>query len=297
MFASLPMAALRTFESAARRLSFKDAADELSVTPTAVSHQVRSLEGWLGVALFERLPRGVRLTPAGERLFVSLHGALLDLTQTIDALRPGLSAGNLTVSTTPSFAALWLIPRIGRFHDAHPQIAVRLDTSTALVDLQHDASVDLVIRYGQGDYPGLHCHCRLAETFGVYGAPALVASVADGAPPRITVHWKDSSLYDTSWQAWCAMAGEDDRVGATPVRAYDEEYYALQAAIAGQGLVLASSVMVSDSVRSGLLVPYRPEIRVPGAAYSALGVPGRERHPPVRAFVEWLTREIDERRA
>ncbi|WP_218168361.1 LysR family transcriptional regulator, partial [Pantoea sp. B9002] len=104
MFANLPLTALRAFESAARQRSFKAAAEELVVTPTAVSHQIRSLEGWLGVPLFERLPRQVRLTDAGERLFRSLHGALLEIAQSVDTLRPQRSGTSLTISTTPAFA-------------------------------------------------------------------------------------------------------------------------------------------------------------------------------------------------
>nr|BFE91835.1 hypothetical protein GCM10020185_23710 [Pseudomonas brassicacearum subsp. brassicacearum] len=115
MFANLPLNALRAFEAAARLLSFKAAAAELSVTPTAVSHQIRSLETWLGLVLFERLPRQVRLTDGGQRLFHSLHGALLEVAQSVDTLRPQRSNSHLTLSTTAAFAALWLVPRLGRF--------------------------------------------------------------------------------------------------------------------------------------------------------------------------------------
>jgi len=292
MFASLPLTALRTFESAARLLSFKAAADELAVTPTAVSHQVRSLEGWLGLALFERLPRGVRLTEGGQRLFLSVHGALLEVAQSVDSLRPQRSAGSLTLSTTPAFAALWLIPRLGRFYAQHPDIRLRLDTSTALLDLHQDASIDLVLRYGVGEHPNLHSQCLLNECFGVYGAPAQVAAASQATPTLIGVRWRNSVLYELGWQAWCEAAGERWLDKSACLREYDEEHYALQAAIAGQGLVLASSILVSESVASGLLQPYRPKVSVPGAAYTALCVPGRERHPPVKAFFEWLRCEV-----
>ncbi|CAD5109134.1 LysR substrate-binding domain-containing protein [Zestomonas carbonaria] len=292
MFANLPLTALRTFESAARLSSFKAAAEELAVTPTAVSHQIRSLESWLGVPLFERLPRSVRLTACGQRLFDSLHGALLDVTQTLDQLRPQRSAGNLTLTTTPAFAALWLIPRLGRFYAEYPEINLRLDASTGLVDLHQDASVDLAIRYGIETYPSLHSQCLLNECFAVYGSPALVTGLGDAIPTLITLRWRSSGLYALGWQAWCAAAGTEHWLNEAPQREYDEEHYALQAAIGGQGLVLASSILVSESVASGLLVQYRPEINVPGAGYSMLCVPGRERHPPVKAFFGWLAREV-----
>ncbi len=290
MFANLPLTALRTFESAARLKSFKSAAEELAVTPTAVSHQIKLLEGWLGVPLFQRMARGVRLTDCGERLFRSLHGALLDVVQTVDHLRPQPSTGSLTLSTTPAFAALWLISRLGYFYHAHPGIKVRVETSTELLDLHQDASIDLVIRYGYNDHPSLHSQCLLDECFGVYGAPGLLASLDPTRLTLITVRWRNSQLYDRSWKAWCEAAGET-WMDTAELREYDEEHYALQAAIAGQGLVLASNVLVSQSLAMGLLQPYRSEITVSGASYTALCVPGRERHPPVKAFLDWLTNE------
>ncbi|WP_414871586.1 LysR substrate-binding domain-containing protein [Pseudomonas sp. IT-347P] len=291
MFASLPLTALRAFESASRLLSFKAAAEELSVTPTAISHQIRSLEDWLGVALFERLPRQVRLTEGGERLFRSLHGALLEVAQSVDTLRPQRSGSTLTLSTTAAFAALWLVPRLGRFYAQHPNINVRLDTHCEVIDLHQDASVDLVLRYSLDDYPNLYGLCLFDESFGVYGSPEQAALASRRTPTLISVRWHNSKLYAHGWEAWCAKAGENWLNQQPAIREYDEEHYALQAAIAGQGLVLASNILVSESVVSGLLVPYKGEVQVDGAGYSALCVPGRERHPPVRAFFAWLREE------
>src|SRR5471032_3289281 len=185
MFASLPLTALRAFESASRLLSFK-AAEELSVTPTEISHQIRSLESWLGIALFERLPRQVRLTEGGERLFQSLHGALLDVAQSVDTLRPQRSSTSLTISTIPAFAALWLVPRLGRFYARHPNISLRLDTHCEVVDLHQDASVDLVGRYSLDSYPNLYGLCLFDESFGVYGSPEQVALAARQVPALIS---------------------------------------------------------------------------------------------------------------
>ncbi|MFD4840989.1 LysR substrate-binding domain-containing protein [Achromobacter sp. NPDC058515] len=292
MFATLPVTALRTFEAAARLRSFKLAAAELSVTPTAVSHQVRALERHVGCALFDRVPRGVRLTDKGARLFAGVHGALLDVAQTLDALRPAPAAGTLTVSTTHSFAALWLVPRLGRFHQAYPQYRLSLNASAEPVDLLQDASVDVAIRYSRQRYPALHAACVLPEWFGVYGAPAQVAQAGRRVPALVTVRWRDSALYDEGWREWCEAAGLPAWRRPAAEHAYEEEHYALQAAIAGQGLVLASSVMASDSVGAGTLAAYRPEVRVAGSAYTALCAPGRERHPPVKAFLAWLRKEF-----
>ncbi len=291
MFASLPLTALRAFESASRLLSFKAAAEELAVTPTAISHQIRALESWLGLSLFERLPRQVRLTEGGERLFRTLHGAFLDVAQSVDTLRPQRSGASLTISTTAAFAALWLVPRLGRFYTHHPDISVRLDTHCEVIDLHQDASVDLVLRYSLDDYPNLFGLCLFDEAFGVYGSPEQVALARGRVPTLISVRWHNSKLYAHGWEAWCAQSGESWLQGQPAVREYDEEHYALQAAIAGQGLVLASNILVSQSVASGLLEGYRSDIQVEGAGYSALCVPGRERHPPVRAFFAWLQEE------
>ncbi|MDX3985819.1 MAG: LysR substrate-binding domain-containing protein [Achromobacter sp.] len=297
MFSTLPVTALRAFEAAARLRSFKLAAAELAVTPTAVSHQIKSLERQVGFPLFDRAPRSVKLTDKGARLFISVHGALLDIAQTLDALRPEPASGALTLSTTHSFAALWLVPRLGRFHQAFPQYQLNLQTGADPVDLLQDASVDVAVRYSRRAYPALHTAATLPEWFGVYGAPGLIAQMAKtraakAAPALVTVRWRDSDLYEQGWLAWCQAARMPAWREPAAVHAYAEEHYALQAAIAGQGLVLASSVMVSDSVRAGTLAAYRPQVRVPGAAYTALCAPGRERHPPVRAFLAWLTREF-----
>ncbi|CAB3708490.1 Gcv operon activator [Achromobacter denitrificans] len=293
MFATLPVTSLRTFEAAARLRSFKLAAAELAVTATAVSHQVKALERHVGVALFERVPRGVRLTDAGARLFAGVHGALLDVAQALDALRPAPASGALTVSTTHSFAALWLVPRLGRFYEACPQYQLNLNASAEPVDLLQDASVDVAVRYSRQRFPDLRAACGLQEWFGVYGAPALVARQGRRPPALVTVRWRDSLLYEQGWQDWCDAAGLPAWREPAALHAYAEEHYALQAAIAGQGMVLASSVMVSDSVGAGTLVAYRPEVRVEGAAYTALCAPGRERHPPVKAFLAWLCREFE----
>ncbi|RFA26598.1 LysR family transcriptional regulator [Alkalilimnicola ehrlichii] len=292
MFGSLPLAALRTFESAARLRSFKAAAEDLAVTPTAVSHQVRRLEQQLGVALFRRVARGVEVTEAGERLFRSLHGALLDISHAFHSLRPQPDPAGLVITTTHSFAALWLVPRLGRFYRRHPELSLRLDTNPAPLDLQQDASVDVAIRYGDKEYPDLHQVGGLAESFGAYCAPQLAPAGKQLPAALLTVRWHNSMLYDRAWERWCLAAGADWLSDSMPVHAYEEENYALQAAIAGQGMVLASSILVSDTLRNGLLIAYRPEVQVPGARYTVLCKPGRERHPPVRAFLDWLREEL-----
>lgn len=292
MFARLPLTALRAFESAARLSSFREAALELSVTPTAISHQIRGLEQWLGVLLFERLGRGVRLTDAGEKLRRNLHGALLEIDHSLEALRPQAGEQCISLSTMPAFAALWLIPRLGRFYKRHPGIRVRIETSHELVDLQRDASIDVAIRCGLDDYPQLFQCALLEEHFAAYASPQLIERLP-GTAELIGVGWETPLYGLPSWSDWAALAGEDWVSHAT-CRDYPDEHYALQAAISGQGLVLASSVLVSDSLANGLLRPYRPQISLPGARYLALCVPGRERHPAIKALLDWLQEECVE---
>lgn len=292
MFATLPVTALRVFESAARLGSFRAAAAEMSVSPTAVSHQVRNLERRLGVALFDRLPRGVSLTDSGDRLFRVVHDAFLDIGAAVDRVRPQAEAGGLRVSVTASFAALWLIPRLAGFRERHPRIDLRIDTRGTPVDLDREAGVDVAIRYGEGDYPRYRVACSMTEAFGAYGSPAVVAAARHARPELITVNWDGSTLYASAWRQWCAAAGVDWVGGGMPGQVYDEEHYALQAAVAGHGLVLASSVLVADLLRNGLLAAFRPGVTVPGARYTALCAPGRERHRPVSAFLAWLAVEF-----
>ncbi|WP_024619481.1 LysR substrate-binding domain-containing protein [Pseudomonas kilonensis] len=288
MFAKLPLTALRGFESAARLGSFKAAAQELNVSPAAISHQVKSLEAFLGVRLFERSSQSVRLSADGERLQPFMHRALLDIQQGLQVLSPPCAAQSLVVSTTPAFASLWLIPRLGDFHRLYPDIDVRLHTSNDVVDLQRDASIDLAIRALFTPDPQLFEQPLLDEYFGVYCRPGWQAPAAGSPVELIDVPWLSSAKVAVDWPAWCAKAETLGWLENARFRRYDEEQHALQAAIAGHGLVLASNVLVAEAVARGELVDYRPEVRLAGARYTLVCVPGRERQAAVRGFGEWL---------
>jgi DNA-binding transcriptional LysR family regulator len=284
VFSKLPLKALRSFESAARLSSFRLAADELAVTPSAISHQVKALEAWLGRRLFDRTPVGVQLTPEGAVLFTDVHRYFLDLARSLAQLRPAAIQQTVVVTTTAAFAALWLIPRLGSFYAAHPQITVKVEAANDVIDLARNASVDIAIRNTRKQHSDLYQALLLDEHFGVFIAPGTVPATAE----LINVAWTPPQTAGVEWRDWCGAAGLDGWLADYKMRDYEDEHYALQAAVAGQGYLLASTVLAADSVARGTLMAYRPEVTLQGASYYVLARPGRERVAPVMEFVRWL---------
>lgn len=281
----LPSAtALRVFDAAARLGSFREAAEELRVSPTAVSHQIRSLERQLGFALFVRKVRKVYLTPAGARLAGVTAVAFQQISDTLEELTE--FERRLTVSTTPAFAALWLVPRLRTFEEAHAGIQVHVDTSTNLIDLGRDRRIDLAIRYGAGNYPGLVATRILTESLGAFGAPDYVSQLSDFSQ-AILIHtrWTSQNLPAIAWANWAKAAGEPR--GKKP-RAFDQEQQVIEAGLSGQGLILMSNVLVQDMVKRGWLLPYRPDVKLEGLNYSTVVTPAKADIGKVRRFLSWL---------
>ncbi|UOB57325.1 LysR substrate-binding domain-containing protein [Burkholderia pyrrocinia] len=298
MFSKIPLTALRVFESSARLGTFKAAADELSVTPAAVSHQIKSLESRLGVLLFERGASGVRLTAEGERLFRASHDALLALSRGLDAVRPeAADERTLVLTTTPAFAAMWLIPRLGRFRRVDPQLNIKVETGNALADLERDARIDLAIRATSRTFPALHEIALIDEYFGAYAAAGFDAHRSDERLDLIETVWDTPLPVSIDWASWCRAASRDAWLERAVFRHYDDEQYALQAVLLGQGVALLSSVLVAEHVERGALMPIEPSVRLDGARFVALCRPGREREPQVRRFLDWLEAEIAHTRA
>jgi DNA-binding transcriptional LysR family regulator len=284
--------ALRTFEAAARLGSFKEAARELAVTPTAVSHQIRALEEQLGITLFVRRIRAVELTDAGERLADATRGAFQQIALALEEIAAAESV--LTVSTTPAFATLWLVPRIGGFELSNPGIRVQIDTTTTPVDLERDRRVDVAIRYGALEHPRLRAQVLVTERVGVYAVPDYLRRLdrlEDAA--FIETAWQRRGLAALSWSAWARAAGLDGEVVEARIRRFDQEHHAVQAALAGQGLLLVSSLLVADTVARGWLAPYRPEISITGMSYAALWAPAHASSRKIARFLAWLSSEID----
>lgn len=281
---------LRAFEAAARLGSFKGAAEELSVTPTAVSHHIRGLEQALEVQLFVRQTRAVYLTDTGRRLSARLASAFTEITDALSEVHA--TEHDLTVTTTPAFAALWLVPRMEVFQAAYPDIRLRLDTGTAPVDLARDRRIDVAIRYGVVERP-LVARAFPQERIGLYGAPDMVSALGgrlEGTTILSTV-WEQPGLPAVSPETWIASAAADDR---PKLRHFGHEHHVVQCAIAGQGLALLSNVLVGDLVAGGLLTAFRPDIQMPGLAYSVLCLPERVRVRKIARFIRWLEAAFDQ---
>jgi LysR family transcriptional regulator, glycine cleavage system transcriptional activator len=307
---TLPWTALRTFEAASRLGSFKAAASALAVTPAAISHQVKLLETFLGLRLFERLHRALRLTPAGAVLAREAQRAFAGLEQTIDALMADslAPAARLTVSVVPSFAAKWLAPRLQRFHAAHPHIDLRIISTEELVDFRHDGAIDVALRYGPGGYgvdadatrlwpSGLIvavCSAMLAHKAGLR-APADLARVTlirTGAPGAAA-----GGAARPGWPDWFAAAGVATGLWARKALRgplFGTTLLAVEAAAAGQGVALAPIILVADDLAAGRLV--RPfEIGcVDINHFWLLSHRDRRQEPRIRAFADWIRREAAE---
>src|SRR5579871_4723151 len=182
-----PLNALRAFEAAARHLNFSRAADELSVTPGAVSQQIQNLEDYVGVSLFKRTPKGLLLTDAAQTALPALREAFDRLAEAASLLTAAVDGRRLTLTAPPSFAAKWLVPRLGAFEQAHPQVDVWLSAGMELVDLTA-GEVDIAIRYGGGRYPGLEVRRLMSETVIPVASPALLAENALEGPQDLAHH-------------------------------------------------------------------------------------------------------------
>lgn len=293
-----PLNALRAFEAAARHLSFTKAAEELAVTPAAVSHQVKALEGQLGVALFRRLTRALSLTDAGQAGLPALREGFDKLGEGVERMRAHERAGVLAVSLEPSFAAKWLVPRLDRFRAAHPELEVRLDASDRLADFRRD-NIDIAIRYGAGHYPGLKVDKLMSEEIFPVCSPRLLTGARPLKRPEdlrhhtlIHLDWDLQDVTAPTWRMWLLAAGvQGVDFARGPI--VSMKSLALQAAIEGQGVALASSVLVAGDLDAGRLVmPFDLSVCDPlDFAYHVVS-PERSPDPPkIAAFRAWLLAE------
>jgi LysR family glycine cleavage system transcriptional activator len=284
-----PLNSLPSFEAAARHLSFSRAAGELRVTHGAVSRAVRNLEDQLGVQLMIRATRSVRLTPIGASFAAEIRHVLEHLAAATSAAT-GQTSGIVNVSTIDSFAARWLMPRLSRFRRAYGDIDVRVATSERLADFVSDG-IDIAIRCGGGQYPGLSAELLMKEDhFPVCSPKLLKGGYPLRTPADLARHTLLHDVFTVDWIMWLHSAGIDN-VDAHRGPTFLSSDHAIQAAVRGEGVVLGRSALVADDLAAGRLV--RPfELSLPaGFAYYVVYPPRVLHRPNVKAFRDWLMAE------
>lgn len=286
-----PLQALKAFEAAARHLSFKEAAAELAVTPTAISHHVRLLEDALGVPLFERRTRAVSLTPAGKDLYPVLRESFDSIAETVSRLRAPRMRAVVTLSATVAFTARWLVPRVSAFHQSNPDMDLRLHASDEPADL-HAGMADAAVRYGSGNYPGLKAEKLVEDVFAPVSSPILKLSRPEGLAAQTLIHfeWRRARRDNPAWPRWLELAG----LGSLRPKAnlvFTDESHAIQAAVAGKGVALASLLLVSDEIERGTLVqPFGPPIK--GFTHWLVFRTEVSDSRPIQALREWIHGEL-----
>ena len=285
------LAALRAFEATARHLSAKHAAAELFVTPTAISHQVRSLEASLKLALFIRRPRRLILTAEGLALYEALRQGFDLFAQTIQSISAPRSRRAVTLSTTPGFAAKCLLPRIASFQNEHSQLDLKIHASHQPVALD-GSTADVAIRYGRGTWPGYVAEKLFDNTFSPACSPLLGLHDPKGLLSQTLIHfeWQPTIKSPPTWRKWnqeAGLASLDTSAGLI----FSDESHAITAAVAGQGVALLGNELIADELRSGALVqPFGPILD--GDAYYFIYPEARRDDPPIQALRQWVMEQI-----
>lgn len=293
-----PLKSLQAFESAARWLSFTKAADELFVTPAAISQQIKQLENYLGVELFRRMTRAVQLTPEARTVLPLVTEGFDSLAEAVERLSRDEETGLLTISSVPTFASKWLLNRLPDFSSKYPDIDVRLDASLDIRDFDQDG-IDVSIRLGMGGYKGLH----VTQLFDEEVSPVCSPKLLGGAKPLRTpddllghrlihVDWGKMKTGVPDWRMWTKAAGvEGISVGHGP--RFTVEAMAIEAAINGAGVALVSHSSIADDLRSGRLVkPFDLDLET-DLAFWLVCPHSHMRRAKVRAFYDWLTAEAE----
>jgi LysR family glycine cleavage system transcriptional activator len=282
-----PLNALRAFEATARHLSVKNAAEELCVTPGAVSQMLKALELHLGVKLFHRVNRGILLTDAGQGYLPPVRNAFRQIAEASRRLAVSVNTGMLTVSVTQFFATAWFVPRMKDFQDAHPEIDLHVVTSNALVDFSRDG-VDLAVRHGLGRYPGLCSHRVVAVEIVPVAAPALVSRLGAPTAPANLAHWPH--VHDAErkgWHLWFQSQGIDE-IGPPRGPSFDDSGLLLKAVLAGQGAGLLPAAMVALELAEGRLVKLADVVLLEDFAYYLVYPEASRERPKIAAFREWI---------
>jgi LysR family glycine cleavage system transcriptional activator len=285
-----PLAALRAFEAAARHLSFQRAAGELAVTPTAISHQIRLLEDVLGLALFTRQVRQVALTEAGERLYPTLRDGFDAFDRTLADLAPESRRAAVTLTATIQFTARRLLPALGSFRERFPDFDLRLHSSNEPVDLAAGLA-DVAVRYGRGPFDGLVSRPLFSERFGLLCSPKLGLTGPEDLARATLLHveWRQRANA-SDWRRWARLAGMEGLAVDEGPR-FSSDDHAVQAAVAGHGVMIGSLILARPEIDAGLLVhPFGPVIE--GESYHMLATPANMACADVRAVCAWLVESV-----
>ncbi len=286
-----PLNALRAFEAGARHLSFTRAAEELHVTQAAVSHQVKALEAHLGYPLFKRMTRKLGLTEQGRVLFPVVSEAFLRIAEAADDLRSSGDSRTLSVSVTPAFGAKWLVYRLPRFWQKHPDIDLKVHHSIACADLRYD-DVDIAIRFGAGRWDGLESEFVVRVDYTPVCSPALLEGehplTCPGDLSHHTLLHEDD--YD-GWTQWLAVAGASD-VDPRRGPVMDDMTVILQTAVDGGGVALGKLTMVERDLAAGTLVKPFDITVLTDLGYHLVYLPGALEREKVRVFRDFIMEEI-----
>lgn len=293
-----PLNALRVFEAAARHLSFTKAAEELHVTPGAVSQQIKHLEDFLQTPVFRRHKRALLLTDEAQASLPVLREGFDKLLEAGEILAKKADAGRLTVSVAPSFASKWLVPRLDRFQEAHPEIDVWVSADMNVVDFAVD-DVDVAIRYGAGHYQGLDTEHLMAEKIVPVCSPQLLSGEHSLKNPEDLA--RQTLLHDSSrdkdpgcptWPMWLKAAGVDHKDGDRGLK-FNQSSLVIEAAVAGKGVALAKAALaLADLEAARLVIPF--DLTTPTEfSYYVVHPPSKASSPAVKAFKEWVIAEAE----
>jgi putative choline sulfate-utilization transcription factor len=289
-----PLSSLVAFDACARHLSITHAAEELTITQPAISRKIRVLEDDLGVALFRRGHRSLRLTADGERLHAAVSGSLWRVAETAEALRNQGGERQVSLSATLAFTTFWLMPRLPRFRSAYPDIELRLTAGDHRINLETEG-VDAAIRYGRGDWRGLETERLFGEEIYPVCSPGFHGRNPNlGAPEDLRaqplLHLDATQQSWTDWREWFRTFGLE----APPVKRglrFNTYTILIQAATAGEGLALGWRTLVQDFVDNGTLVRPIPEATAAPGSYHVVRPETAEPSEALDCFLEWLRGE------
>jgi LysR family transcriptional regulator, glycine cleavage system transcriptional activator len=292
-----PLNALKAFEATARHLSFSKAAEELHVTPAALSHQIRGLEDVLALKLFHRKARAIELTAAGQLMYPGIRSGFESLRAAVEQLDRAREDRILVVSASPGLTAKWLVPRIYRFLEMHPDVDTRISASVGYANFSTDG-VDVGIRLSSGTHPDLHVEKLSDEWLLPLCSPRLLEGEQPlRSPqdlPRFPLIQIDLPGMVPTWDDWLAAVGVTG-IDTTRGLRLNVADHALDAASEGAGVVLGYKLVASRDIGLGrLVVPFGPELPLPGRSYHFVCAKGQETRPTVKAFRDWLFAEIDD---